>query len=85
MRLDQYCRDNSAGLPTSADQLPLLPERDCGTTDGWGRELIWKHGERSLQVISYGRDGKPGGSGEDADHAFSYSREEAAKQLGESR
>jgi hypothetical protein len=36
--------------------------------DGWGRELNWESDGRStVKVWSLGRDGKPGGNGEDAD------------------
>ena len=38
-------------------------------TDPWGRPFVYRTpGEKGeYSVISYGRDGKPGGSGEDAD------------------
>jgi general secretion pathway protein G len=37
--------------------------------DPWGRAYVYRvPGEKSeFQIFSYGRDGKPGGSGEDAD------------------
>jgi hypothetical protein len=36
--------------------------------DGWGRELHWvSDGKTRVTVRSLGRDGKPGGTGEDAD------------------
>jgi hypothetical protein len=36
--------------------------------DGWGRELNWDSDGTSIaKVWSLGRDGKPGGTGEDAD------------------
>ena len=37
--------------------------------DPWGRAYVYRvPGEKSeFQLLSYGRDGKPGGSGEDAD------------------
>jgi general secretion pathway protein G len=37
--------------------------------DPWGRPYVYRvPGEKSeFQLLSYGRDGKPGGSGEDAD------------------
>src|SRR3954469_168351 len=41
--------------------------------DGWGRPFVLRtnFGPR-LVIVSYGRDGKPGGLGEDADGTFEY-------------
>ncbi len=41
-----------------------------GTNDGWGNPIRFKPYDASLgsgSVISYGRDGRPGGKGRDAD------------------
>ena len=38
-------------------------------TDPWGRAYVYRTpgGKAEYEVVTYGRDGKPGGSGEDAD------------------
>lgn len=50
---------------------PYLDKSD-GLIDPWGRryELKTPGSERAFDLLSYGRDGKPGGSGEDADLLF---------------
>jgi general secretion pathway protein G len=43
------------------------------TNDAWGRPLVYVPFDSSLgygRVLSYGRDGKPGGDGPDADIEF---------------
>jgi general secretion pathway protein G len=58
--------------PQSADawQGPYL--KKAVPADPWGRAYVYRvPGEKSeFQLLSYGRDGKPGGSGEDADIGF---------------
>jgi hypothetical protein len=49
-----------------------------GTKDAWGREAIFVPYDKSVgygQVISYGRDGKPGGTGVDRDIIIRYPTE----------
>ena len=56
----------SAGLrwrgPYTRKEIPVDP---------WGRAYVFKYpsdrGEHSYDLMSYGRDGQPGGTGEDAD------------------
>ena len=55
-------------VPVEPADLPVVKNRDCSLTDGWGRELHWdSDGVSNVKVWSLGRDGKPGGTGEDAD------------------
>jgi hypothetical protein len=55
-------------VPRMPDELPQLKDRDCSLKDGWGREVIWEwDGQNTVTVRSFGRDGKAGGTGEDAD------------------
>jgi hypothetical protein len=54
-------------LPTSVDQLPRIEGFTNEVTDGWGRAIFWRVEGNEVTLISYGRDGAPGGSGEDAD------------------
>lgn len=54
--------------PAKPADLPDEKNRDCSMTDGWGRELHWdSDGKSRVRVWSLGRDGKPGGTGDDAD------------------
>jgi len=60
-------------VPKGPSDLPDLPGRDCETRDGWGRDFHWKSdGKRTVWVWSLGRDGQPGGSGEDADLVITF-------------
>ena len=55
-------------VPTKVSELPDVKDHDCSMKDGWGRELHWlSDGKSMVRVWSLGRDGKPGGTGEDAD------------------
>ena len=79
--LDQYRLDNGR-YPTTADGLQALLKPPVGEPrwagpylakavpqDPWGRDYAYRapgeHGDYDLQ--SWGRDGRPGGQGEDAD------------------
>jgi hypothetical protein len=71
-RISIYAQTNRA-VPSS---LAVLPKRDGyanRTTDGWGRSLQYSLStDGIITLTSFGRDGKPGGSGEDADTSESY-------------
>ena len=65
-------------------RLVELPERSGyanTTVDFWGRELIYKIDKTGTMTLgSYGRDGKIGGTGEDADILHRYkSRDETGR------
>jgi general secretion pathway protein G len=79
--LDQY-RLDVGGYPSSEQGLVALMERPAGLAkwsgpylkktvpqDPWGRPYVYKspgeHGE--FDLLSYGKDGQPGGSGEAED------------------
>jgi len=60
-------------VPTKPAELPNVKDHDCSLTDGWGRELHWdSDGVSNVKVWSLGRDGKPGGTGEDADTEVAF-------------
>jgi general secretion pathway protein G len=79
--LDQYRLDTGRYPPTEAGLAVLVnkPANDpkwggpylkkAVPTDPWGRPYVYKspgeHGEYDL--LSFGKDGRPGGSGDDAD------------------
>jgi hypothetical protein len=54
-------------LPTSLDQLPEFEGKINSVTDGWGRPIEWRVEGEQVVLTSFGRDGRPGGSGKDAD------------------
>lgn len=65
-RIIQYATLNDS-LPTTPGQLPQMAGYDNSTTDRWGRPIIWRVDGDTVTLTSYGRDGKPGGTGEDED------------------
>ena len=54
-------------LPESLDQLPTIDEYDNRVTDGWGQPILWRVEGEQVTLSSFGRDGRPGGAGDDAD------------------
>ncbi len=66
-------KQQTGTIPTSLDDLDVLEEasRRFGEAapheDGWGRPFIFETDGKDCLVISYGRDGKPGGAGLDHD------------------
>jgi general secretion pathway protein G len=69
--LDQYRLDNRR-YPTSEEGLAAVGPylRKAVPNDPWGRPYVYRvPGQRGgeFEVFSFGRDGRSGGSGEDAD------------------
>jgi general secretion pathway protein G len=69
--VDQYRLDNRR-FPTSEEGLAAVQPylKKALPNDPWGRAYLYQiPGENKAEytVLSYGRDGKPGGTGEDAD------------------
>jgi hypothetical protein len=58
-----------ARMPKSLSELPEEPGKDCEVVDAWGRPFRWSYDEasRKFTIWSLGRDGKSGGTGDDAD------------------
>ncbi len=55
-------------LPQGSADLPTRENYDNSIDDGWGRNIIYMIGpDHTITLRSLGRDGRPGGSGEDAD------------------
>ena len=64
---------NKNALPENLSELPTRPGYANNIRDGWGRELIYEVKPDGIVVLaSLGRDGKPGGTGNDADYSTSY-------------
>jgi general secretion pathway protein G len=79
--LDQFRLDNRR-YPSTEEGLDALVTKPTAATswngpylkksvpsDPWGRAYVYRTpgGKAEYEVVSYGRDGKPGGTGEDAD------------------
>ena len=68
--VDQYRLDNRR-YPTSEEGLAAVQPylKKTLPMDPWGRAYVYRvPGDKSeYEIVSYGRDGKPGGTGEDAD------------------
>jgi general secretion pathway protein G len=68
--LDQYRLDNRR-YPTSQEGLDAIRPylKKAVPNDPWGRAYVYRSpGERGeFELLSYGRDGKAGGNGDDAD------------------
>jgi len=62
-KIADYARTHG-DLPRSLDRLGLPPQE---LRDGWDNDLRWENSDGSWQIISYGADGAPGGTGDDAD------------------
>ena len=56
-------------LPTGLSELPPVgADRDGSLDDVWGRAILYGMNAHATVVLtSLGKDGKPGGEGEDAD------------------
>jgi len=72
VRIDLYAKQRGQ-LPPTLAELPQRAGYANLRTDGWGRPLQY-HLDRDgvITLISLGRDGKPGGTGADADISESY-------------
>lgn len=66
-RLQDYWADHGK-LPAQLTDMPTQPNRDGSIDDGWGRPIVYRQLPDNKAVLcSFGRDGVPGGTGEDAD------------------
>ena len=65
-RILRYARLHNS-LPNSPNDLPQIPEKESGVQDAWGRDILMSFADGKATLTSLGRDGKPGGTGEDAD------------------
>jgi hypothetical protein len=71
-RAQLYAETNRA-VPPSLDALPKRKGYANQTMDGWHRPLQYRVApDGVIAIASFGRDGKPGGTGEDSDISVSY-------------
>jgi hypothetical protein len=70
--LETYLNDNGTlppklPEPSEAKWVVFRTDGNDSAVDGWGHPLIYEHDGNSFNVITLGRDGKPGGAGLDCD------------------
>jgi hypothetical protein len=65
-RILRYARLHNC-LPKSLGDLPEIPGKIDRVQDAWGRDIIMSFADGKGTLTSLGRDGKPGGTGDDAD------------------
>ena len=66
-RILHYARTHNE-FPKTVTDLPLLSSRDNTVQDGWGHDIRFEIATNgTVTLTSLGRDGLPGGAGDDAD------------------
>ena len=66
-------------LPSNLSSLPVLEGYDNSLLDGWGRPLHYQYDETfKVTLTSFGRDGRAGGTGDDADIIRSFAAKTAS-------
>jgi hypothetical protein len=71
-RILLYAHQNNR-LPLSLAEIPAMPGYDNSIKDAWGWPLRYQINDNgTITLISLGRDGMPGGVGEDADVVLSF-------------
>ncbi len=66
VRIAMYLQSEGS-LPAGIQALPTRQGYANRTADGWGRPLFYTIEENGFALTSLGKDGVPGGAGEDAD------------------
>ena len=70
-------------LPATLDESPPREGYGDSRVDGWDRRLIYTVGVNGLvTLVSHGKDGKPGGTGDDADTVGVFATEGDEVRLG---
>lgn len=65
-------------LPASLLELPKVQGRDSEISDGWGRPIRYAVNGRTVTLSSLGKDGLPGGTGENSDVDLTFAVPEAS-------
>ena len=79
-RVLQYARAHGK-LPESLAALPAIEGYDSSIRDGWKRGILFEVSKSSVITLrSLGRDGKVGGTGDDADIIRSFPARDAQGQ-----
>lgn len=79
-RIHEYAATHHR-LPSSLSDLPPLEKnRDSSVADGWGRPIQYTAKDMTVTLLSLGKDGQPGGTGEDADIQVTFTVRDAASE-----
>jgi len=79
-RIEDYVAEHGR-LPASLSDLPPLEgNRISSIVDGWKRPIHYAVNGHSVTLLTLGRDGQPGGVGEDADIEITFTVGEASSQ-----
>jgi hypothetical protein len=64
--------DRKLEIPHNLNELPTIANKVSHTTDAWGRPILLEHTGAEVTLVSFGKDGRPGGFSEDTDivHRF---------------
>ena len=66
-RILRYARTNNK-LPRTLDALPVIQGYSDRLTDAWAERILYHiNDDSSITLTSYGKDGRPGGAGLNAD------------------
>ena len=65
-------------LPKALDELPIIEKFGNDLEDGWGRRILYQFVQNNtVTLISYGKDGVPGGEGNDEDQVAVFIAKDA--------
>jgi hypothetical protein len=59
-------------MPSALQDLTRIEGKDNSIIDGWGKEMLYLTNRKFVLLRSYGRDGKIGGEGKDADMEIKF-------------
>ena len=80
-RIHLFAKDNQR-LPTQLAELPRRSGFPNRITDIWGNELVYEvDADGTIALGSYGKDGKAGGNGANADKILQYPTRDASGQF----
>jgi hypothetical protein len=70
--INDFVADNGRA-PSNMVEIARYRHPDKGWNDGWGRPLLYQVNTSGIaSLTSLGKDGRPGGSGQDADLVWTF-------------
>jgi len=80
-RIPEYLKQHHQ-LPDRLADIPTVESYNDCLTDGWGRDIMYfKNSDGTYTLLSYGKDGKPGGTGENADIQETFNVSELTSEI----
>ena len=79
-RIREYVTDYERLPGHLSDLPPLEGSRDSRLTDAWDRPIRYTRDGSTVTLLSLGKDGRPGGSGADADVQLTFRVDLGASQ-----